>query len=147
MNFIPIHMNCPKCFSETYTKNGFIRGKQRYKCKDCGCNFSQSHKKGKPPIVKALAYVLYLEGLGFRGISRVLKVSNVSILRWIRALAEKFGDEAQKQKTERHCRVIEIDEMWHYLQKKNEKSGCGSLLIEIPEKFLHGKSVVVEQKA
>ena len=34
---------------------------------------------------------------------------------------KNLGDEAQKQKTERHCRVIEIDEMWHYLQKKKRK--------------------------
>jgi len=50
-----------------------------------------------------------------------------------------------KEKTPNHFRVIEIDEMWHYIGKKNEKSGSGWLLIEIQEKFLHGKSVVVER--
>lgn len=92
--------------------------------------------------MKALAYMLYLEGLGFRGISRILKISNVSVLRWIRALAGKI-ELRSEEKIPNHFRVIEIDEMWHYIGKKNKKSGSGWLLIEIPEKYLRGKSVVV----
>ena len=137
-------MKCPKCKNEKHVKNGFTGGKQRYKCKECGCNYTQSHKKGKPEIMKALAYVLYLEGLGFRAISRVLKVSNVSVLRWIRTLASNIQPQSEK-KIPNHLRVIEIDEMWHYIGKKNRKSGSGWLLIEIPERFLRGKSVVVER--
>ncbi|MFT4967609.1 MAG: transposase, partial [Candidatus Deianiraeaceae bacterium] len=34
--------------------------------------------------LKRLALELYLEGLGFRSISRILKVSHVSIYNWIR---------------------------------------------------------------
>ena len=137
-------MKCPKCQSKRKVKSGFTAGKQRYKCKECSCNYTQSHKKGKPEIMKALAYVLYLEGLGFRAIARILKVSNVSVLRWIRTLADKMQPQTE-EKIPNHFRVIEIDEMWHYIGKKKEKSGSGWLLIEIPEKFLRGKSVVVER--
>jgi len=138
------NMQCPKCCSDKHRKNGFINKKQRYTCKECGCQFTQSHKRGKPASTKALAYILYLEGLGFRSIARVLKVSNVAVLKWIRALAEVWGSKDQEEKkTPRHCEVIEIDEMWHYLQKKNRKSGSGLLLIELPEKCLPGKLVVV----
>jgi transposase-like protein len=31
-------MKCPKCKSESHVKNGIIKGKQRFKCKGCGCN-------------------------------------------------------------------------------------------------------------
>lgn len=140
-------MHCPKCRSESYRKNGFINEKQRYTCKGCGCQFTQSHKRGAPASKKALAYVLYLEGLGLRSIGRILKVSNVAVLKWIKALAEIWGEKTVQQKAPRHCKVIEIDEMWHYIQKKNKKSGYGLLLIELPEKSLRGKLVVVEAKA
>ena len=87
---------------------------------------------------------MYLEGLGFRSIARILKVSNVAILKWIRALSEVWGKK-ELERESRHCRVIEIDEMWHYIKKKNKKSGSGLLLIEIQEKSLAGKLVVVEK--
>ena len=140
-------MHCPKCRSQSYHKNGFVKGKQRYTCKACSCQFTQSHKRGEPASKKALAYVLYLEGLGLRSIGRVLKVSNVAVLKWIKALAEVWGEKEQQKKALRYCKVIEIDEMWHYIQKKNRKSGYGLLLIELPERSLGGKLVVVEAKA
>ncbi len=28
---------CKKCQASEYTKAGFVNGKQRYKCKKCGC--------------------------------------------------------------------------------------------------------------
>jgi transposase-like protein len=30
-------MNCTKCNSEKNVKSGIIKGKQRFKFKDCGC--------------------------------------------------------------------------------------------------------------
>ena len=59
-------MNCPKCKSEKKIKNGVIKGIQPYKCKSC--DYPLSTKK------KALQ--LYLEGLGFGSIGRLLGVSS-----------------------------------------------------------------------
>ena len=55
-------MHCPKCKSKNDVKNVYAHGKSRKKCKDCGCNFTQSEPCGK---LKDEAIVLYLEGLGF----------------------------------------------------------------------------------
>ncbi len=33
---------CPKCNSVKFVKNGFSGGKQRYRCKECNCRFTQS---------------------------------------------------------------------------------------------------------
>lgn len=82
-------------------------------------NLPKSHKKSKSPRIKALAYILYLEGLGFRGIARILKVSNVSVLKWIRDLVEVYGKQ-EKEKTPRYFRVIGMDEIWNYLVKKQK---------------------------
>jgi transposase-like protein len=31
-------MKCPKCKSESHVRNDLIKGRQRFKCKGCGCN-------------------------------------------------------------------------------------------------------------
>jgi transposase-like protein len=37
-------MKCPKCISKESVKSGIIKGKQRYKCKECGCNYTVKYK-------------------------------------------------------------------------------------------------------
>lgn len=71
-------MKCLKCKSEKLVKDGVNTGFQRYKCKECGYNFTTG-RASKSASLKRLALQLYLEGLGFRAIGRVLKVSNVWI--------------------------------------------------------------------
>jgi transposase-like protein len=61
-----------------------MNGKQRYRCKTCGFNFTTGFR-GKPMEVRQQALKLYLEGLGFRAIGRELNVSNVTVLNWVRA--------------------------------------------------------------
>ena len=75
-------MKCVKCGSDKLCKNGINTGVQRYKCKNCGYNFTKG-RTSKPTSLKRLALQLYLEGLGFRSIGRVLKVSHVSVYKWI----------------------------------------------------------------
>jgi transposase len=71
-------MNCPKCKSDEKNKDGVVKGRQRYKCKDCGFRYTVvSGSKAKPLHVTKLALQLYLEGFGFRSIGRFLGVSNV----------------------------------------------------------------------
>ena len=40
-------MNCKNCYSDQIIKNGFVRSKQRYRCKSCGCNFVPSGSTDK----------------------------------------------------------------------------------------------------
>ena len=55
---------CKRCQSESAIKNGIVRGKSRYKCKDCNYNFIARDKRTKERLVvkKALAVVLYSLG-------------------------------------------------------------------------------------
>ena len=39
---------CKRCGSAKQVKNGLMRGKQRYLCKDCGLNFTDTPPRGKP---------------------------------------------------------------------------------------------------
>jgi len=57
-------------------KVGFIRSLQQYKGKECGCHFSVAKKSAvKTEEQRRMALELYLEGMGFRAIGRVLNIS------------------------------------------------------------------------
>lgn len=125
-------MPCPKCSSKQYSRNGFVHGRQRYICKTCCYNYSTKHGHGKPQELKKKALELYLEGMGFRAIGRTLEVSNVAVLKWVRAAAEKLRVYLQKHTpaVTKEIAVMELDEMWHYIAKKNKKYGFGLPSIE-----------------
>ena len=141
-------MHCPKCLSERYVKNGIKYNKQRYKCKKCGCHFTQSHKRGATLETKLMALNLYLEGMGLRAIGRILNVSNVSVLYWIRTLGKSVKAYVQTQMPDdiRHIDVVELDELWHFTKKKNGSFGFGSLSIDIPKRFLPSRLEAVAEK-
>jgi len=108
-------MHCPKCQAESYIKYGHVSGKQRYRCKQCGCQFTRSTTKGISTHIKRFALQLYLEGLGFRSIERVLNVSNVTVMRWVK----KYAYQLMALQEQQQCTVdvIEIDELHHYIGK------------------------------
>jgi transposase-like protein len=83
-------MKCPKCGNDKKTKNGFSMNKQRYLCKNCGCNYTQSYKKGYSEKEKQEALRYYNEGIGFRRIERLLGMSHVSVINWVKEEAKKL---------------------------------------------------------
>ena len=122
-------MDCPKCASSEKTKNGCIKSIQRYKCKKCGYNFTVEKRSNEyPKSVKKQALQLYLEGLGFRSIGRFLKVSNVTVLKWIRS----FGEEIKSLQSEsKEIEMVELDEMHSFIGSKKTTVGYGLLLIDL----------------
>ena len=122
-------MKCAKCNSDEKIKNGILKGVQRYKCKKCGYNYTVEKRSGEySKEIKRKALQLYLEGLGFRSIGRVLDVSNVSILNWIR----DFGGKVKELQVN-NCSVkfAELDEMHSYIGNKKTIAGFGLLLIDL----------------
>ena len=108
-------MNCPKCSRHTYVKNSRIRGLQRYLCKQCKQRYTVKQRAGTGSLeIKKQSLQLYLEGLGFRSIGRVLKFSNVTILNWIRS----FGENIEELHSKEPAKVVEIDEMHGYIKSK-----------------------------
>ncbi len=141
-------MTCPKCGGGERIKNGNANGMQRWHCKGCGCNYTKSSRRGMPLEIKKRAISLYLEGLGFRSISRFLGVSHVSLQRWVRELSHQIQSikAAQQPEEKYHATIMELDEMWHFVGKKTASSGCGWLLTEIPKKSLPSGSVLVVER-
>jgi outer membrane scaffolding protein for murein synthesis (MipA/OmpV family) len=91
-------------------------------------------------MMKRFALHLYLEGLGFRSIGRILGVSNVSVLKWIRA----FGEQAESIRTEQNIAVVELDELHTYIGQKNVTVGYGLLLIDMGNDSSHSYWVTGE---
>jgi hypothetical protein len=117
---------CKRCHAAEYVKNGKVRGLQRYRCQRCACNFTATAPRGKPPALKALTLLLYAMGnMSYRMIGRLLDTSHVSIYQWIRAEAAKLPTPGVPA----DVKVVMLDEMWHFLQKKHTNSGSGGPMI------------------
>ena len=111
-------LRCKGCGGEEHVKNGFMRGKQRYRCKACGLNFTDTPPRGMPLRVKVEAVLLYLSGLSMNRTAKLLGVSTPSVQAWIERFAEVY---AQKPEPEGRAAVVELDELWHFLKKKSDK--------------------------
>ena len=42
------NMDCPKCASTKKVKSGIVKSRQRFKCKECGCNYTVEIKSTSP---------------------------------------------------------------------------------------------------
>ena len=126
---------CKRCQGNVYVKRGIVRGKQRYLCKACGYNFTATPPRGKHPAMKALTILLYSMGnMSYRMIARLLGTSHVSVYEWIKAEAEKLPEPGMPA----NVQLVNIDEMWHFLQKKHKNSGSGERLILLSGAFFPG---------
>lgn len=133
-------MACTKCGSERVYKSGFVKGEQRYKCKDCGRQFVPTRHHGKSETEKLTAVLLYINGLSLRTIGRLLKVTATAVLKWVRQYAIENYD---KPKPQCNAVVVELDEMWHYLNAKKTSSGFGRLIVALPVSSSSGNAGVV----
>ena len=90
--YIKEEKRCPKCGGTEKVKNGFNRGKQRYKCKK---NYTGT-KNGYPDEIKQEAIRCYLKGIEFRRIERLLHVNYVSVINWVRKTASQIRKNVYK---------------------------------------------------
>ena len=136
-------MRCRKCGSEKFVKNGFMAGSQRYKCKNCGFQFTRETPHGKPMRDKILALMLYLSGLSMNVIGKIVGVSGQSVMRWMKIFHEKFikNDAIESQFNE-----INVNEIDSYINKNTILSESGKLLVIHIGRFSAGNVVVIVPK-
>ena len=135
---------CKKCGSYATNRAGMVKGNQRYKCKDCGCQFQPNRKSGKPESTKRLAILLYLSGLSFRSIAKIVKSDVHAVYRWVRKFAE---ENYEKPTPNGSAVVVELDEMWHFINNKKTNSGFGRLIVALPVSSLTGNVGIVVRKS
>src|SRR4029079_3434119 len=117
-----------------------MRGQQRYLCKGCGLNFTNTPPRGKPLALKAAAVLLYVSGLSLNRTRTLLGISPPTIQAWLEQFA---AASAQKPEPEGRAVVIELDEMWHNLQKSPSRFGSGRLGIVLQASWWTGNAAVV----
>src|SRR3954462_13038972 len=110
-------LRCKRCGSAKHVKNGLMRNKQRYLCKACGLNLTDTPPRGKPLALKVAAVLLYVSGWSMNRTAKLLGVSTPTVQAWLEQFAAAY---AQKPEPEGRAVVIELDEMWHFLKKKSE---------------------------
>ena len=121
--------HCPNCQSKKCVKNGSVRGKKRYKCKQCGYTFTQPLPRYKYPLRQKQMFVKrFLNGEALRAIESTQtkkykkRPSNVAIIHWLKRLDRLIAD---PQKVKEQCNFAFRDQ-----QKFQELVG-----------FLHGRSL------
>ncbi len=120
---MPPIQSCPKCQSKDFVKNGRLHGRQRYRCRVCGYNFTVAKlAKVKPPEIQREALQWYLEGMSFRGIERVLGVSHVAVLKWVRRWGQKRAA-LRREGEPKEVVQVDVDELCAYVgaKKKSER--------------------------
>ena len=133
-------LRCKRCGSEEQVKNGFMKGLQRYRCKACGLNFTDTPPRGTPLRIRLTAVLLYVSGLSMNRTAKLLGVSTPTVMTWLEQVAKAY---AQKPEPEGRAVVIELDEMWHYLKKSPSRSGSGRLGIVLQGGWWTGNVAVV----
>jgi transposase-like protein len=127
-------LSCPKCQNDHIVKSGVINSKQRYLCKNCKYFFTVN-KIGKKIddyyVTKALQ--LYLEGLSYREIERIIGVSHVTVSNWVKTINIKKPSHANYHPTYKIFNHLELVE---YLKNKELLSGAGMIITELGDKFM-----------
>ena len=125
---------CPNCNSERIIKSGIIKHRQRYKCKDCNYFFTVN-KLGKKIddyyVNKALQ--LYLEGLSYREIERILGISHVSIINWVKKYNIKRPLNTNYHPT---YKILNAKELAKFFADSRNLSGAGTVVTELGDKFM-----------
>ena len=125
---------CPKCQGNQIIKSGIISNKQRYLCKKCNYFFTVN-KIGKKIddyyVTKALQ--LYLEGLSYREIERIIGVSHVTVSNWVKSFNIKKPSQSNYHPT---YKILSHLELIEHLKNKELLSGAGMIITELGDKFM-----------
>jgi insertion element IS1 protein InsB len=68
---------------------------------------------------KKKAVALYAAGLSYRAIGALVQVSHVSVQKWLERYIPEWCPLPEPES--RRPVILELDEMWHFLQKKTDK--------------------------
>ncbi|MFN8242636.1 MAG: hypothetical protein U0X40_01170 [Ferruginibacter sp.] len=125
---------CPRCQSQSLIKSGVIKERQRFRCKECSYSFTVL-KEGKniDPYYVIKALQLYIEGVTFREIERILGISHVSVMNWVR----KYGIRAPENYEYRPTyKVLTHAELISFFNDREALRSAGCMVTELGDKFM-----------
>lgn len=126
--------NCPRCQSIQTVKSGIISERQRFYCKSCHYYFTVD-KLGKQIdtyyVIKALQ--LYIEGVSYREIERLLGISHVSVLNWVKKYKVSRPIEQDYHPT---YKILSHNELSEYMADRNALKRHGLIITEVGDKYM-----------
>ena len=125
---------CPKCQSESLIKSGIVKGRQRFRCKECNYFFTVL-KEGKniDPYYVIKALQLHVEGLPYREIERILGISHVSVMNWVKRYNIKAPENYDYRPT---YKVLNHNELLEFLSSRDTLKNTGCMITELGDKFM-----------
>ena len=142
-------IHCASCGSIDYHQAGKMNGKQRYRCKGCNHHYTLDDRRRKYTDAQRFqALLLFRKGLSLRSIVEIIGTNNVTILQWMRSVGKHVKETILSQTIEvsESLDVIEIDEMWRYIEENSKNYGFGLLTLVQKDESLPVKSVLVVPK-
>lgn len=115
-------VECPHCTSVHVTANGRLKGVQRYRCKGCGKNFSQTTGKVSYNLKKRDLLTGYLHcmlsGMSIRKSAREVGISTRTAFDWRHKLLTAFSGVSP----EGFEGIVESDEMFFPYSEKGNRN-------------------------
>lgn len=104
-------------------RNGTTRrGKQNYKCRDCGRQFVEDPQwKPIDPDRKAMIDCLLLEKIPLAGIARVMNLSEDWLQRYVNRCYARVQQRGQVQPKAKGHLEVQMDELWSFVNNKGNK--------------------------
>jgi IS1 family transposase/predicted Fe-S protein YdhL (DUF1289 family) len=118
-----IEMTCPTCGSHDISKNGTShRGKQNYKCRDCGRQFVENPQwQPKPKETKALVNRLLHEKLPLAGIARATETSESWVQGQANVTYKSVPQVATVVPKPKSPLKVQMDELWSFVDHKGNQ--------------------------
>lgn len=118
-----IEMTCPTCGSHDISKNGTTRrGKQNYKCRDCGRQFVEDPQwKPKDKDAFGLINLLLFEKIPLAGIARVTGVSEAWLQAYVNEVYAQVDKTASVVPKAPGKLTVQMDELWSFVGDKGNK--------------------------
>ncbi|NJO03550.1 MAG: IS1 family transposase [Bacteroidia bacterium] len=125
---------CPRCQSQKIVRSGVVKNRQRYLCKECQYHFSVN-KLGKQIdnyyVIKALQ--LYIEGVSYREIERILGISHVSVMNWVKKYRIQAPTNHEYHPT---YKILNHSELVEFVKQDKNLKGAGMLITELGDKYM-----------
>lgn len=134
-----LYLICPTCGSDDAMKNGTTRrGKQNYKCRDCGRQFVED-RKWKPidPDTKAMVDRLLLEKIPLAGIARVMQLSPDWLQQYLNTFYKAVPRQVQVQPKAKGRLAVQMDELWSFVNSKGQQQ-WGWLALDVATREIVG---------
>lgn len=117
------YLLCPTCGSDDIMKNGTTRrGKQNYKCRDCGRQFVEN-PQWKPIDADRTAMIdrLLLEKIPLAGIARVMQLSEAWLQEYVNQAYQTLGQRVNVTPKPKGRQTVQMDELWSFVDHKGNK--------------------------